>query len=68
MSTSCFRKEERRIEAQWENALLLPGCAGMPENIGLAGAYSGIVEGKLLVLGGAEMDSFPLRILSPECF
>ena len=54
MSTSCFRKEEKRIEAQWENTLLLPGCAGMPENVGLAGAYSGIVEGKLLVLGGAN--------------
>ena len=52
MNTSCFRKEEKRIEAQWENTLLLPGCAGMPENVGLAGAYSGIVEGKLLVLGG----------------
>ena len=51
MNTSCFRKEEKRIEAQWENTLLLPGCAGMPENVGLAGAYSGIVEGKLLVLG-----------------
>ena len=60
MSTSCFRKEEKRIEAQWENALLLPGCAGMPENIGLAGAYSGIVEGKLLVLGGANFpDRYP---------
>ena len=34
MNTSCFRKEEKRIEAQWENTLLLPGCAGMPENIG----------------------------------
>ena len=42
MNTSCFRKEEKRIEAQWENTLLLPGCAGMPENVGLAGAYSGI--------------------------
>ena len=55
MNTSCFRKEEKRIEAQWENTLLLPGCAGMPENVGLAGAYSGIVEGKLLVLGGANL-------------
>ena len=60
MNTSCFRKEEKRIEAQWENTLLLPGCAGMPENIGLAGAYSGIVEGKLLVLGGANFpDKYP---------
>ena len=60
MNTSCFRKEEKRIEAQWENTLLLPGCAGMPENVGLAGAYSGIVEGKLLVLGGANFpDKYP---------
>ena len=60
MNTSCFRKEEKRIEAQWENTLLLPGCAGMPENIGLAGAYSEIVEGKLLVLGGANFpDKYP---------
>ena len=58
MNTSCFRKEEKRIEAQWENTLLLPGCAGMPENVGLAGAYSGIVEGKLLVLGGANSVSY----------
>ena len=59
MNTSCFRKEEKRIEAQWENTLLLPGCAGMPENIGLAGAYSGIVEGKLLVLGGEVLMFIP---------
>ena len=60
MNTSCFRKEEKRIAAQWENTLLLPGCAGMPENVGLAGAYSGIVEGKLLVLGGANFpDKYP---------
>ena len=45
---------------QWENSLLLPGCAGMPVNVGLAGAYSGIVEGKLLVLGGANFpDRYP---------
>ena len=32
----------------------------MPENVGLAGAYSGIVEGKLLVLGGANFpDKYP---------
>ena len=48
------------FRSQWENTLLLPGCAGMPENIGLAGAYSGIVEGKLLVLGGANFpDKYP---------
>ena len=64
MNTSCFRKEEKRIEAQWENTLLLPGCAGMPENVGLAGAYSGIVEGKLLVLGG-ESGQVGGRILRP---
>ena len=62
MNTSCFRKEEKRIEAQWENTLLLPGCAGMPENVGLAGAYSGIVEGKLLVLGGANFPDKVLRL------
>ena len=44
MNTSCLRKKEKRIEVQWENSLLLPGCAGMPEDVGLAGAYSGIVE------------------------
>ena len=60
MNTSCLRKKEKRIEVQWENSLLLPGCAGMPENVGLAGAYSGIVEGKLLVLGGANFpDKYP---------
>lgn len=60
MNISCFKKGEKKIEVQWENTLSLPGCAGMPENVGLAGAYSGIVEGKLLVLGGANFpDKYP---------
>ena len=60
MNTACFRKGEKRIEVQWENSLLLPGCTGMLENVGLAGAYSGIVEEKLLVLGGANFpDKYP---------
>ena len=60
MNTACFRKGEKRIEVQWENSLLLPGCTGMSENVGLAGAYSGIVGGKLLVLGGANFpDKYP---------
>lgn len=60
MNTACFRKGEKRIEVQWENSLSLPGCAGMSENVGLAGAYSGIVEGQLLVLGGANFpDKYP---------
>lgn len=60
MNTSCLRKGEKRIEVQWENSLSLPGCADMSENVGLAGAYSGIVEGKLLVLGGANFpDKYP---------
>lgn len=60
MNLSCLRKKEKKIEVQWENSLLLPGCTGMLKNVGLAGAYSGIVDGKLLVLGGANFpDKYP---------
>lgn len=63
MNTACSRKGENKIVMQWENSLLLPGCTGMLKNVGLAGAYSGIVEDKLLVLGGAN---FPDNILGRE--
>ena len=60
MNTACSRKGENKIVMQWENSLLLPGCTGMLKNVGLAGAYSGIVEDKLLVLGGANFpDKYP---------
>ena len=62
MNTACSRKGENKIVMQWENSLLLPGCTGMLKNVGLAGAYSGIVEDKLLVLGGANFpDKYPWR-------
>lgn len=54
MNTACVRKEQNGIEVQWENSLQLPGCIGMKENVGLAGAYAGVVERKLIVLGGAN--------------
>lgn len=54
MNTACSRKKENTPKIQWENSILLPGCADMQKNVGLAGAYSGIVEGQLLVLGGAN--------------
>ena len=55
MNTACSRKGENKIVMQWENSLLLPGCTGMLKNVGLAGAYSGIVEDKLLVLGRSQL-------------
>lgn len=59
-NTACLRKEKSKIEVQWDNSLVLPGCINMPSNVGLAGAYSGIVNGKLLVLGGANFpDKYP---------
>ena len=65
MNTACSRKGENKIVMQWENSLLLPGCTGMLKNVGLAGAYSGIVEDKLLVLGGANFpDKYPWDMLA----
>lgn len=54
MNTACLRKDENTIQIQWENSIILPECTDMQKNVGLAGAYSGIVGGKLLVLGGAN--------------
>lgn len=54
MNTACVTKEQKGIEVQWENSLRLPGCVGMAENVGLAGAYSGVVDRQLIVLGGAN--------------
>lgn len=60
MNIACSRKGGSGIRMQWDNSLMLPGCNGMAENAGLAGAYSGIVNGKLLVLGGANFpDKYP---------
>lgn len=54
MNAACLRKQENAMKIQWENSILLPGCKDMQKNAGLAGAYSGIVGRKLLVLGGAN--------------
>lgn len=58
MNAACLRKDENAIKIRWENSVILPGCTDMQKNVGLAGAYSGIVGRKLLVLGGAN---FPLK-------
>lgn len=59
MNTACVIKETKGIEVQWENSLRLPGCAGMTKNVGLAGAYSGMIDRQLIVLGGAN---FPEKL------
>jgi len=39
---------------EWENSLVIPPCKGMKKNVGLAGAFSGFVNDKLIILGGAN--------------
>lgn len=48
------KKEQQDMSITWNQELLLPPCAGMPENKGLAGAYAGILGGELVVAGGAN--------------
>lgn len=57
MNLACTHPKESVVNIQWDNTLTLPGCGDMEQNLGLAGAYSGKVGGKLIVVGGAN---FPM--------
>lgn len=49
-----------QIEITWDNSLVLPPADGTTPNIGVAGAFAGIVNGKLIVAGGANFpDGYP---------
>lgn len=52
--TSCSEKKETMFTIQWNNRLSLPPCQDMPVNKGLAGAFAGIVDNELILLGGAN--------------
>lgn len=57
--TGCFRGNDAP-GIRWDNGLVLPPSNGMPENIGLAGAFAGFADGKLIVAGGANFpDGMP---------
>lgn len=46
---------------RWDSSLTLPQIDGKP-NIGIAGVFSGRIDGKLLIAGGANFpDRTPLR-------
>ena len=38
----------------WDNSLVLPPCGGMEINKGLAGAFAGILDDELILVGGAN--------------
>ena len=60
MTMSCSEKPEKAWIV-WDNDIVLPPVAGMPVNIGLAGAFAGFGgQGKLMIAGGANFpDSYP---------
>lgn len=46
--------------AEWDASLNLPSVDGVTPNIGVAGAFAGVLNGKLIVAGGANFpDGFP---------
>lgn len=45
---------KKTCEITWDDSIVLPGCDGMEKNIGLAGAFSGLVGDELILVGGAN--------------
>lgn len=44
----------------FDNTLVLPPCRGMAQNIGVAGAFGGVVGGNVIAVGGANFpDGYP---------
>ncbi|MDE7443055.1 MAG: hypothetical protein K2M65_02715, partial [Muribaculaceae bacterium] len=56
---SQYSKSEA-TQISWDNTLILPPADGTTPNIGVAGAFAGIVNNKLIVIGGANFpDGYP---------
>lgn len=55
MLWSCINNEKNTtMKLTWNNDLNLPPCVNMDVNVGLAGAYAGILENELVIVGGAN--------------
>lgn len=56
--TACSEKgQDRKMTIEWNNDMKLPPNNQMVNNVGLAGAYAGIIDNELIVIGGAN---FPI--------
>lgn len=48
------------VSVEWDASLTLPSVDGKTPNIGVAGAFAGVIDDKLIVAGGANFpDGFP---------
>ncbi|MDU1891550.1 MAG: hypothetical protein E6767_12755 [Dysgonomonas sp.] len=52
--TNSKYKTPDHLTISWDNSLMLPPCKGMENNVGLAGVFSGFVNNKLIITGGAN--------------
>lgn len=55
MNAACSTTNRKSaVDIKWNDTLVMPGCSGMEKNVGLAGAFSGVVGDKLVIVGGAN--------------